>query len=331
MKEALVSVIVPVYNVGAYLQQCLQSIASQSYAHLEVIVVDDGSTDDSGKIAEEWASRDNRFRVVHQPNGGLSAARNTALDHATGRYVTFVDSDDLIAPQYVEVLCQLIQESGAQAALCGWHLYPDGDTVPKPDDACHSRTYTAAEAANHSRTYTAAEAANHIFYQRKGLTQSVCARLYDASVFRDVRFPVGMLYEDLAVLMPVMQNSRTVVFTPQRLYYYRQRQGSIITTFNSRRAHILDILEDLERRAPHEFPQHLKAIRSRLLSAYFNMLRLAPLHDEQFASITTRSWEGILRLRRSCFADGNVRLRNKIAIILSLFGRTVLTHTLHRF
>ena len=107
--------IVPVYNVGAYLQQCLQSIASQSYAHLEVIVVDDGSTDDSGKIADEWASHDNRFRVVHQPNGGLSAARNTALDHATGRYVTFVDSDDFIAPQYVEVLCQLIRESGAQA------------------------------------------------------------------------------------------------------------------------------------------------------------------------------------------------------------------------
>ena len=319
VKEALVSVIVPVYNVGAYLQQCLQSIASQSYAHLEVIVVDDGSTDDSGKIADEWASHDNRFRVVHQPNGGLSAARNTALDHATGRYVTFVDSDDFIAPQYVEVLCQLIQESRAQAALCGWHLYADGDAVPKPDDASHSRTYTAAEAAN------------HIFYQRKGLTQSVCARLYDASVFRDVRFPVGMLYEDLAVLMPVMQNSQTVAFTPQRLYYYRQRQGSIITTFNSRRAHILDILEDLERRAPHEFPLHLKAIRSRLLSAYFNMLRLAPLRDEQFAPITTRSWEGILRLRRSCFADGNVRLRNKVAIILSLLGRTVLTHTLHRF
>ena len=212
VKEALVSVIVPVYNVGAYLQQCLQSIASQSYAHLEVIVVDD----DSGKIADEWALRDNRFSVVHQPNGGLSAARNTALDHATGRYVTFVDSDDFIAPQYVEVLCQLIQESRAQAALCGWHLYPDGDAVPKPDDGSHSHTYTAAEAVN------------HIFYQRKGLTQSVCARLYDASVFRDVRFPVGMLYEDLAVLMPVMQNSQTVVFTPQRLYYYRQRQGSTL-------------------------------------------------------------------------------------------------------
>lgn len=321
VKEALVSVIVPVYNVGAYLQQCLQSIASQSYAHLEVIVVDDGSTDDSGKIADEWASRDNRFRVVHQPNGGSgpSAARNTALDLATGRYVTFVDSDDFIAPQYVEVLCQLIQESGAQAALCGWHLYPDGGVVPKPDTAQPIFIYTAEETTS------------HILYQRRGLTHSPWGRIYDASVFRDVRFPVGMLYEDLAVLMPVMQNSQTVVFTPQRLYYYRQRQGSIITTFNSRRAHILDILEDLERRAPHEFPQHLKAIRSRLLSAYFNMLRLAPLHDEQFAPITTRSWKGILRLRRSCFADGNVRLRNKIAIILSLFGRTVLTHTLHRF
>ena len=308
--------IVPVYNVGAYLQQCLQSIASQSYAHLEVIVVDDGSTDDSGKIADEWASHDNRFRVVHQPNGGLSAARNTALDHATGRYVTFVDSDDFIAPQYVEVLCQLIQESGAQAALCGWHLYADGDAVPKPDDTSHSRTYTAAEAAN------------HIFYQRKGLTQSVCARLYDASVFRDVRFPVGMLYEDLAVLMPVMQNSQTVAFTPQRLYYYRQRQGSIITTFNSRRAHILDILEDLERRAPHEFPQHLKAIRSRLLSAYFNMLRIVTDPHGAHAPIIRRALTGIKRLRKSCLLDRHVRLRNKAAILLSYITPTRLLTSL---
>ena len=121
VKEALVSVIVPVYNVGAYLQQCLQSIASQSYAHLEVIVVDDGSTDDSGKIADEWASRDNRFRVVHQPNAGPSAARNTALDLATGSYIVFMDSDDFIAPQFIEVLYRLIQESGAQTALCGWY------------------------------------------------------------------------------------------------------------------------------------------------------------------------------------------------------------------
>lgn len=318
VKEALVSVIVPVYNVGAYLQQCLQSIASQSYAHLEVIVVDDGSTDDSGKIADEWVSRDNRFRMVHQPNAGPSAARNTALDLATGSYIVFMDSDDFIAPQFIEVLYRLIQESGAQAALCGWYDYTVGD-APKSDIAQPTFIYTAEEATS------------HILYQRRGLTHSPWGRIYDARVFHDVRFPVGMLYEDLAVLMPVMRHVHTVAYTPQRLYYYRQWPGSTLTSLNSRRAHILDILEDLERRAPHEFPQHLKAIRSRLLSAYFNMLRLAPLHDEQFAPITTRSWEGILRLRRSCFADGNVRLRNKVAIILSLFGRTVLTHTLHRF
>lgn len=314
----MVSVVVPVYNVDRYLEQCLQSIANQSYAALEVIVVDDGSTDDSGQIADAWAQRDERFSVIHQQNGGLSAARNAALAVATGRYVTFVDSDDFIAPQFVESLMRVMHESGAQAVLGGWHDYADGSAVPDADGA---KDYV---------TFSATEATDHILYQRRGLTHSAWGRLFAMDVFRDVRFPEGMLYEDLGVLMPVMQHIDTVAYTPQRLYYYRQRPGSILATFNARRAHILDILEDLEQRAPREFPQHLKAIRSRLLSAYFNMLRLAPLGDGEFTELKARSWQGIKRLRCGCFFDGNVRLRNKLAIVLSIFGRQILTRAIHQ-
>lgn len=309
----LVSVIVPAYNVGEYLEQCLQSIASQSYARLEVIVVDDGSTDGSGRIADEWAERDKRFRVIHQLNGGPSAARNAGLDAATGCYIVFVDSDDLIAPQFVELMLAFIQSSGAQVALCGWHSFSDAGKIPPPGSV-----------PRHTFLYDAVAATDHILYQRKGLTHSPWGRIFEADVLQGVRFPEGMVYEDMAVLLPTMQRVRTLAYTPQRLYYYRKRSGSIMASFDLHHSQMLDILEDLERRAPQEFPQHLRAVRSRLLSAYFNMLRLAPRRSVEFAPLVARSWVGVKRLRCGCFFDSNVRLRNKLGIALSVLGLKVL-------
>ncbi|MGM9869694.1 MAG: glycosyltransferase family 2 protein [Sodaliphilus sp.] len=308
----LVSVIVPAYNVAPYLEQCLESIAAQTYTHLEVIVVDDGSTDASGAIADEWAARDPRVRVIHQPNAGLSAARNSALNVMQGAYVTFIDSDDFVAPQYVERLMHYA--SDADAVLCGWVNFSDDDTIPAPSTCGKVRTYTAFQAVQ------------HILYQRHGLTHSAWGRIYRAHIFKDVRFPKGMLYEDLAVLMPVMQQVSRLIFLPERLYYYRQRPGSILATFNPRRTHVLDILEDMERRAPEQWPEHLPAIRSRLLSAYFNMFRIVTDPRGAHAPIISRAWAGIRRLRRGCLLNRHVRPRNKAAILLTYILPTSLLH-----
>ena len=311
----LVSVIVPAYNVAPYLEQCLESIVAQTYTHLEVIVVDDGSTDASGAIADEWAVRDRRVRVIHQPNAGLSAARNTGLNAMQGTYVTFIDSDDFVAPQYVERLMQYA--SDADAVLCDWVIFSYADTVPAPSTCSKVRTYTAFQAVQ------------HILYQRRGLTHSACGRIYRANIFKEVRFPEGMLYEDLAVLMPVMQQVSRLIFVPERLYYYRQRPGSILASFNPRRTHVLDILEDMEQRAPEQWSEHLPAIRSRLLSAYFNMFRIVPADSSAYAPILSRAWAGIKRLRKECLLDSQVRLRNKVAILLSYLSRRLLAATLH--
>ncbi len=315
MKD-LVSVIVPAYNVAPYLEQCLKSIVAQTYARLEVIVVDDGSTDASGTIAEEWAQRDPRVKVIHQPNAGLSAARNTALNVMQGAFVTFIDSDDFVAPQYVERLMQYASE--ADAVLCDWVNFADADAIPAPSPGGEVRSYSAFQAVQ------------HILYQRHGLTHSAWGRIYNARIFQQVRFPVGMLYEDLAVLMPIMQQVSRLVFVPDRLYFYRQRPGSILASFNPRRTHVLDILEDMERRAPEQWPEHLPAIRSRLLSAYFNMLRIVTDPHGAHAPIIRRALTGIKRLRKSCLLDRRVRLRNKAAILLSYITPTRLLTTLLR-
>ena len=122
-QEPLISVLVPAYNAEAFLEQCLESIVAQTYRHLEIIVVDDGSTDSSGAISDRWAERDDRIRVIHQPNGGHSAARNTALDAMTGELVMMVDSDDVIHPEFTATLLGLMQEHEADIAVTGYTAF----------------------------------------------------------------------------------------------------------------------------------------------------------------------------------------------------------------
>jgi glycosyltransferase involved in cell wall biosynthesis len=116
-QEPLISVLVPAYNAEAFLEQCLESIVAQTYRHLEIIVVDDGSTDGTATISDRWAERDDRIRVIHQPNGGLSAARNTALDIMSGKYVAMVDSDDVIHTEFAATLLQAIEAHHASMAV----------------------------------------------------------------------------------------------------------------------------------------------------------------------------------------------------------------------
>jgi glycosyltransferase involved in cell wall biosynthesis len=118
--EPLISVIVPVYNAEKFLDQCLESIVAQTYPHLEILVVDDGSTDGSGEKCDRWAERDERIRVIHQPNGGHSAARNTALDAMTGELVAMVDSDDVLHPEFAATLLDVMRQTGCDIAVGGY-------------------------------------------------------------------------------------------------------------------------------------------------------------------------------------------------------------------
>ena len=312
-QEPLISVIVPVYNVAPYLDACLESIAGQSYHNLEILVVDDGSTDESGTMCDRWAERDGRIRVIHQPNGGLSAARNAALDVMTGEVVTMVDSDDVLHPAFVATLLQLMQRHEADIAVGGYRPFT-GDDAHLTDNASQADC----------QLYNRHEALMAVFYQRE-LTHSAWGRLYKATVFDGVRYPVGQLYEDLAVIYPLLLNSATVVRTGMPLYGYRQRGTSILKTFSERRAAVLDICEELERTMQNDNPQYLDAVRSRLLSAYFNILLLS--HQDttsDHSQLADRCWQGIKRLRWGCLKDGNMRGKNIAGILASLLGRRFL-------
>lgn len=317
--KPLISVIVPVYNGEAFLDQCLESIAAQDYARLEIIIVDDGSTDGTAAISDRWAERDSRVRVIHQPNGGHSAARNAGLDAMSGELMMMVDSDDVLHPDFITVLLDLMRRHEADIVVGGYVAFEGA----APDFGRHAST-------GDTRLLDQHQALMAVFYQH-GLTHSPWGRLFKASLFDGIRFPLSIIYEDLAIIYPLLKHCQRVVTTSRVLYGYRQHANNSMRVFSPRRTAVLDVCENLERQMQADDPQYLKAVRSRLLSAYFNILLLSN-QDKQsdHSELQERCWQGIKRLRGNCMLDPRVRLKNKAGIIASWLGRSTLCNIIGR-
>lgn len=213
--ETLISVIIPVYNVEKYLKRCLDSVISQTYENLEIILIDDGSTDTSGKICDEYAIKDKRIRVIHKENGGLSSARNAGLDVAVGNYVTMIDSDDFVLKNHIETMYNQIVKYNADVAAVGFNIFFDGDNETlqynNPDVILHDRESVIKELL-------------HI----GSIKQSAWGKLYRLELFNDIRYPVGKLYEDLAVIYKIMLKTDKTVYIDAALYQYYMRENSIM-------------------------------------------------------------------------------------------------------
>jgi len=208
--EALVSIIVPVYNCEPYLRQCLSGIAAQTYANIEVIVIDDGSTDGSDKIINEFVAADPRFKVIRQENKGVAAARNRGLDALTGSYLTMVDSDDIIEPDFVQSLLEILTANDADIAICSYDEFHFNLAQTHADSRRLSADEKLLTPNSSLLTLTRDEAIDEVFYQR-GITHSPWGRLYKASLFDGLRYPEGMLYEDLAIAFDLLSRCGTLV------------------------------------------------------------------------------------------------------------------------
>ncbi len=213
-KEPIISIIVPVYKVENYLQKCIDSILAQTFRDFELILVDDGSPDRCPELCDAAAEKDGRIRVIHQKNGGLSAARNAGLDIARGGWIGFVDSDDTIEPEMYETLYRLVQEHGANLAVCGMLLVDEQDkTLTEPIKAPQLMVLTREQAIGRIAS-TPFHVANN--------------KLYDREIFAQLRYPVGRLNEDSFTAPAVLEQVTTAVYTQQQLYHYCQRTGSIM-------------------------------------------------------------------------------------------------------
>lgn len=209
-----VSIIVPVYQTGEYLHKCLDSILIQTIGDLEVIVIDDGSTDESPAICDEYASRDSRVYVIHQPNGGRSAARNTGVAHAKGKWIGFVDSDDWIEPDMYEVLLGAASARGAQIAVCGRVEERPG---AEPVRVCYE---------GHS-TLSPVEALAELIAD--GAVRSyLCDKLFVRQLFEGIEFPLGRNYEDVAVVYQLFDRASCIAFSSRCAYHYVFHGSNIV-------------------------------------------------------------------------------------------------------
>lgn len=209
-----ISVIVPVYKVEAYLPECVRSLQAQTFSDIEIILVDDGSPDNCGQLCDEFASQDKRIRVIHQKNAGLSAARNTGIDAAKGRYICFVDSDDIAAPDYCRILLELLDGTEYDFSFCGVCRFPDG-SVPEP--------------VTKDGTYTAANGEYAAMQLHRKTEFGVWNKLFRRELFDQIRFAPGKLHEDVIFSADMLLTfCGGAVATERQLYYYRQREGSIV-------------------------------------------------------------------------------------------------------
>ena len=213
-KEPLISVVVPIYKVEPYLEKCIQSILKQTYKNLQVILVDDGSPDNCGKICDEYAKKDNRIEVIHKENGGLSDARNVGIKKARGEYIGFVDSDDYISDTMYEDMYNLLRENKAEVCICNFYEVKENELIIKNKD-------------NGSKDYNKIEILKEILLD-KNIQSYAWNKLYKIELFKDIQYPVGKKYEDIGTTFFVLEKCNKVVVTGKPEYYYLNRNDSIV-------------------------------------------------------------------------------------------------------
>lgn len=254
-----ISVVVPIYNVEQYLDKCVESLVNQTYKNLEIILVDDGSRDNSGKIADEWATKDNRIKVIHKKNGGLSDARNAGIKIATGEYIGFVDSDDWINYKMYEILMNNLGKYNADISVCAIKKVYEEEVVNEN------------QILNKNIWMFTAEKALENLIDEGILKQTVWNKLYKREIIDDIYFEFGKIHEDEFWTYQIFGRCKSIVYTDDQLYYYLQRSGSIMNKpFSLQRLDGLEARNNRLKYIKEKFPKlQLQAKRSLFFSCLY--------------------------------------------------------------
>lgn len=303
----LISVIVPVYNVEKYLNRCVDSILLQTYKNLEIILVDDGSTDSSGNICDEYAKKDNRIQVIHKVNGGLSSARNAGLDIVNGKYISFIDSDDYIKNDMIESLYTACINEKVSITCCGrFDVYEKkiikSFVLKKPVKLCLT------------------EVLGRLLLW-DGLDSAACDKLFKAELFEKVRFPVGKICEDMAIMYIVFENAGEVFHIASPKYYYVHRKNSITTSDFSEKnldlfevantiyKHVVSNYKDLEKKADYFYILCLFSLLSKIYKS-----DAIDCYKEIFCDIKFK----IKKMTKKIFFNKYLKIRTKLRILVMI-------------
>ena len=264
-----ISIVVPVYNVEAYVSKCIESIMHQDYENIEIIVVDDGSTDTSSKICEQYARSDNRIRLIHQENQGLSMARNNGIDIAAGEYIGFVDSDDWIKPDMYSTLYNNAAEHDADISIGNFnYVMPSGEHIPFANENTGVKVFEGIYKVAHNIRTT-----NNFAWNK----------LYRKSLFDNIRFPKGKTFEDIFTMYKLIDAANKIVVSAESKYYYVRRDSSItMSPFNISHLDNTEAYIERYRYISSKYPQLESTCRKQIFtSAIWVMSKLYWTSDKE--------------------------------------------------
>ena len=254
-----ISVIVPVYNVEQYLERCVDSIINQTYKNLEIILVNDGSTDNSGQLCDELAKKDDRIRVIHKKNGGLSDARNVGIDEAEAELVGFIDSDDYIDEDMYEVLINNLKAANADLSMCGH--YDVYNNVPE-SQVSDKKTWELSP-----------QEAIKMVMEAKILSVTAVNKLYKKSLFSELKFEIEKIAEDAFIMIKLLDKCNKIVATNEKKYYYVHRENSITTQkFSLKFLNVIEAYEQNKEIIIKKYPELKEVAQMRMNWAYFYVL-----------------------------------------------------------
>ena len=224
----MISVIVPVYNVEKHLEKCIKSILNQTYKDFEIILIDDGSTDKSSQICDEFAIKYNKIKVLHQQNRGQGSARNAGLEIAKGDYIAFIDSDDFIHPDYLRLLFQASTETDADISICNYLLFENDEIVSFENEEIKTITEF-----NNYNVFLPDIVFN---YRQQVMLEVVWNKLYKRKLFNEIRFPEVKIHEDTGIYYKLLFSSKKIVFIENTLYfYYKNQKGTMASGFSEKK------------------------------------------------------------------------------------------------
>ena len=306
-----ISVVVPVYKVEQYLTFCVQSIFAQTFSDWELILVDDGSPDRCGEMCDALAEKDERVRVIHKENGGLADARNAGTALARGDYITYIDSDDWVAPQLLERLLEHAQKEQADVVICNM-VKADSEQQMFPNSGGQARAFSGPEAME------------EMLYQTSFDTNA-WGKLFRLELAKRFPYPKGRLYEDLFTIYKMLFSVRKVVYLPQALYAYRINQDSIMNRkFDARNLDELDAADEIEQFVVENCPEYLPAAKARKFSSYsqvFRWMGAASPTDTQMERVREKIWTYLKGYRVGMATDRRARMKNRVAALCTFGGK----------
>lgn len=296
----MISVIVPVYNVETYLKKCIESVLNQTYKDFELVLVDDGSSDNSGAICDEYKDMDNVV-IVHKLNGGLADARNKGIEVSKGDYITFIDSDDYVAKEYLETLYSVLCDTCSDIVISNFINIFEEDKIHK--------TFTdnlKYKCISKSECY-------HRMLLQDGIDVSSTAKLYSRKIFDSVRFIKGQLYEDINIISDIIEKSANIAITNYAGYYYLQREGSIMySDFKIEKLVLLDATNRLISLMEKQYPENIDAAKYRDIYCTFHLLGRSILNNK-YSQISITLKKKIIRKKSFIFNSGLFSNKEKIA------------------